>query len=75
MDGVVLAGGLSTRMGRDKAGLEIAGEALYVRAARRLSAAGCSRVVVTVGPTSRHTPSSTVSGAIATEVKAHSTDC
>jgi len=46
VEGVVLAGGLGTRMGRDKAGLELAGEALYVRAARRLSAAGCSRVVV-----------------------------
>lgn len=42
----MLAGGLSTRMGRDKASLEIAGEALYVRAARCLSGAGCARVVV-----------------------------
>ncbi len=46
VDGVVLAGGLSSRMGRDKARLEAHGELLYVRAARRLIEAGCGRVKV-----------------------------
>ncbi|HWM93545.1 MAG TPA: molybdenum cofactor guanylyltransferase [Thermoanaerobaculia bacterium] len=43
--GVVLAGGASTRMGRDKALLEIEGESLVVRAARRLGEV-CSEVLV-----------------------------
>ena len=34
--GVILAGGLSSRMGQDKAGLRLGGMALIDRAARRL---------------------------------------
>lgn len=36
--GIVLAGGASTRMGRDKGGLELEGESLAAGAARRLAA-------------------------------------
>lgn len=36
--GIVLAGGASSRMGRDKAGLELGGETLAAGAARRLAA-------------------------------------
>lgn len=36
--GIVLAGGASTRMGRDKAALELGGETLAASAARRLAA-------------------------------------
>jgi molybdopterin-guanine dinucleotide biosynthesis protein A len=46
--GVVLAGGASRRMGRDKAALEIAGETLAASAARRLRAV-CPRVAVADG--------------------------
>jgi len=46
--GVVLAGGASRRMGRDKAALAIAGETLAARAARRLRAV-CARVAVADG--------------------------
>ncbi len=42
---VVLAGGLSTRMGRDKATLELGGEALLGRVVRRLAQA-CGEVVL-----------------------------
>lgn len=42
--GVVLAGGASSRMGRDKALLEIEGETLIARAARRLGEV-CGEVV------------------------------
>ena len=43
--GVLLAGGQSTRMGRDKAFVEIGGEPLWRRQARTLAAIGCSRIV------------------------------
>ena len=47
--GVLLAGGQSMRMGRDKALLEYAGEPQVVRGHRLLSAV-CSRVLVSVRP-------------------------
>ena len=43
--GTVLAGGASSRMGRDKAGLELGGETLAAAAARRLAAV-CPAVVL-----------------------------
>ena len=46
IDGVVLAGGRSRRMGRDKALLLLDGVPLYVRSARLLLEAGCSGVAV-----------------------------
>lgn len=48
--GVVLAGGKSSRMGRDKATLELAGEPLLLRARKVLQAAGCSRVLLSGAP-------------------------
>lgn len=42
--GIVLAGGLSSRMGTDKASLIFNGESLLLRARRNLIASGCSRV-------------------------------
>lgn len=44
--GVVLAGGKSSRMGQDKADLQLAGESLLARARRTLLNAGCHRVVL-----------------------------
>ncbi len=44
--GVLLAGGQSTRMGRDKAFVEIKGEPLWRRQAGTLASLGCSRIVV-----------------------------
>ncbi len=44
--GIVLAGGLSRRMGRDKAALMWRGETLLDRARALLSAAGARRIVV-----------------------------
>lgn len=44
--GIVLAGGRSTRMGRDKAILELGGETLLTRACRVLHDAGVTRCVV-----------------------------
>ena len=43
--GVLLAGGQSTRMGRDKAFIEIGGEPLWRRQFRTLATLGCARIV------------------------------
>lgn len=48
--GVVLAGGKSSRMGRDKATLALAGEPLLLRARNALLAAGCDRILLSGGP-------------------------
>ena len=48
--GVILAGGRSSRMGRDKAGLCINNESLLLRARRSLLAAGCERVLLSGPP-------------------------
>jgi molybdenum cofactor guanylyltransferase len=50
MLGVVLAGGKSRRMGRDKAEIQIGGEPLWRRQSRVLAAAGASPVVVVRRP-------------------------
>lgn len=47
--GILLAAGLSSRMGENKLLLEIDGEALVARAARRAVAAGLSPAVVVLG--------------------------
>ena len=44
--GLVLAGGRSSRMGRDKALLTLAGETLLARNCRQLQQAGCARVFI-----------------------------
>jgi len=44
--GLVLAGGNSRRMGRDKAALEVAGVSLLNMARKPLSAAGCQQILV-----------------------------
>ena len=49
MAGIVLAAGASRRMGRNKMLLELEGESLVRRAARRALAAGLSPVVVVLG--------------------------
>lgn len=46
IDGVVLAGGRSRRMGSDKALVEIDGVPMFVRAARTLVDGGCSEIAV-----------------------------
>lgn len=48
LTGLVLAGGASRRMGRDKARLVVEGELLAVRVVRRLRA-GCDRVLIASG--------------------------
>jgi molybdopterin-guanine dinucleotide biosynthesis protein A len=50
--GVVLCGGASRRMGRDKACLEVEGEAFYARVASVLAEL-CAEVVLASGPTER----------------------
>ena len=47
--GIILTGGASTRMGRDKAFIEIAGEPMVVRVARELRAAGAGDVICVGG--------------------------
>ncbi len=49
MTGIVLAGGQSRRMGRDKAWIEWDGQPLVARAAAALRAAGCTEVLVVGG--------------------------
>lgn len=53
MTGLVLAGGRSRRMGRDKALLEVAGEALILRVGRVLEDI-CDRVLVAPGELGRY---------------------
>ena len=48
--GVILAGGRSRRMGRDKAELSVAGEPLWQRQARVLRSAGAARVALVLRP-------------------------
>jgi molybdopterin-guanine dinucleotide biosynthesis protein A len=56
--GVVLAGGRSTRMGRDKAGLMVDGERLLDRQVRLLREAGAGRVLLSLaGSSAGETPS------------------
>lgn len=50
VSGVVLAGGRSSRFGRDKLAEPIDGEPLLWRPIRALAAAGCAEVVVVVAP-------------------------
>lgn len=52
LTGLVLAGGRSTRLGRDKATLEVAGEPLVVRVGRALASV-CAEVLVASGDGSR----------------------
>ena len=47
--GAILCGGSSSRMGRDKAFVEVGGVAMAQRVARALSAAGCNPVVAIGG--------------------------
>ena len=56
--GVVLAGGASRRMGRDKAGLRLPGtsDTLLERAVRHLTEAGAGRIVVATGTAGRLGP-------------------
>lgn len=49
-EGVVLAGGASTRMGTDKADIEVDGVSMLTRAVRALVACGCERVTIVGGP-------------------------
>lgn len=51
--GVVLAGGASTRMGRDKAFIEVGGVPMVARVARTMTDAGASRVLVAGGDAPR----------------------
>ncbi len=49
--GIVLAGGRSSRFGRDKLAEPIGGEPLLWLPIRALVAAGCTEIVVVIGPT------------------------
>lgn len=49
-DGIVLAGGRSSRFGRDKLAEPIDGEPLLWRPIRALAAADCDEIVVVIGP-------------------------
>ncbi len=60
IDGIVLAGGLSTRFGRDKRTVEFAGEELVASACRRMSAAVDGRVVTVTGEREEHLPGTEV---------------
>lgn len=51
--GLILAGGLSTRMGADKAALAIAGKPLLVRLAEAMAQAGCRPIAVSVADEER----------------------
>jgi molybdenum cofactor guanylyltransferase len=48
--GIVLAGGRSSRFGRDKLAESIGGEPLLWRPIRALADAGCAAIVVVIGP-------------------------
>lgn len=50
LTGIILAGGLSSRMGTDKARLSIQGESLLNRSRRILVDAGCDRVILSGAP-------------------------
>ena len=50
LTGVILAGGRSRRMGRDKAAIPVAGEPLWKRQARVLREAGAASVVLVLRP-------------------------
>jgi molybdenum cofactor guanylyltransferase len=49
-DGIVLAGGRSSRFGQDKLAVPIDGEPLLWRPIRALAGAGCAGIVVVIGP-------------------------
>ena len=51
LSGAVIAGGRSTRMGRDKASLLVHGEPLLLRQLRLLAEAGCADLLVSLGAT------------------------
>ncbi len=50
ISGIVLAGGRSSRFGRDKLAQPIDGEPLFWRPLRALAAAGCAEIVVVLAP-------------------------
>jgi len=53
LSGVVLAGGRSTRMGRDKARLQVGGQPLWRRQVRLLEACGAQPVLLALRPRQR----------------------